>query len=103
MSGQYLGLDLNRGAESDRQMRLGIDGSLPQQLVGEGFGLLGSAVSLLKVIRVEGRASSPRESFEVCSVDAMLGAISLQFGICRSGISLSQGGANVVNDIGCSK
>ena len=84
-------------------MRLSIQGSLLQELASEGSGLLGDAVSLLKVIRVEGRASSPRESFEVCRVDAMLGSISLQLGIRRSGISLSQRGANVVNDIGCSK
>jgi len=80
-------------------MRLGIQGSLLQQLIGEGFGLLGGAVSLLKVVGVESCAGRPGESFEVSSVNPMLSAISLQFGICCSGISLSQGGANVVDNV----
>ena len=81
-------------------MWFGIEGSLLQELTGESFGFLGGAVGLLKVVGVEGCAGSPGESFEIRGVDSVLGAIGLKFGIGSGGISLSQGGADVINNIG---
>ena len=100
MSSQNLRLNFESRAESDGKMRFGVEGSFLEQLLGQRLSLFGSRISFVELVGGQLFTRRPGESFEVLRIGSVLNAVSLQGGIGRSEIPLSECRTNVFDNVG---
>ena len=94
---QDLGLDFDGGTKSIRQVRLGVEWTLQQQLTAQTFCLFGIGLGTIELIGEEIGPRHPGKSFHIVWGYSLLVAIALELGFCSGKVVLRQRIADIVS------